>query len=106
MTENEQIEEMAREMCHLSAEFKTCQICNNGYPIEEGELCYFQCIAKEILTHDYRKVERGEWKDKRCTKCGEEMWYKVSGNAFVRTFYRVKSNFCPNCGADMRGEKE
>lgn len=27
----EQIEEMAREMCHLSAECETCQICDERY---------------------------------------------------------------------------
>ena len=45
-----QIEEMAREMCHLSAECKTCQICNERYHGDD-DLCYFQCVAKEIVNH-------------------------------------------------------
>ena len=50
------IEEMAREMCHLSSECKTCQICNERYHGDD-DLCYFQCVAKEIVNHGYRKQE-------------------------------------------------
>jgi hypothetical protein len=56
--EKQAIEEMAREMCHLSAECKTCQICDERYH-SDGELCYFQCVAKEIINHGYRK--QSEW---------------------------------------------
>ena len=58
MAKEKQIEEMAREMCHLSKECKTCQICNeryNGGDDDDDELCYFQCVAKEIINHSYRK---------------------------------------------------
>ena len=55
MTKEKQIEEMAREMCHLSWECKTCQICNERYNGDDDELCYFQCVAKEIINHSYRK---------------------------------------------------
>ena len=54
MSKEKQIEEMAREMCHLSAECKTCQICNERYHGDD-DLCYFQCVAKEIINHGYRK---------------------------------------------------
>lgn len=49
-----QIEEMARDMCHLSAECKTCQICNERYHGDD-DFCYFQCVAKEIINHGFRK---------------------------------------------------
>ena len=56
MDREKQIEEMAREMCHLSGECKTCQICNERYNSDDDdELCYFQCVAKEIINHSYRK---------------------------------------------------
>ena len=58
MSKEKQIEEMAREMCHLSAECKTCQICNERYHGDD-DLCYFQCVAKEIINHGYRK--QSEW---------------------------------------------
>ena len=54
MDREKQIEEIAREMCHLSAECKTCQICNERYNAGD-DLCYFQCVAKEIIHHGYRK---------------------------------------------------
>lgn len=52
---NKQIEEMSREMCHLSAECETCQICDEKYH-GDGDPCYFQCVAKEIINHGYRKA--------------------------------------------------
>lgn len=56
--------------------------------------------VKEQPTADVRENVKGEWifpygdkKYKRCSACG-------------KTFYSIPStsNFCPNCGADMRGE--
>lgn len=58
MPREKQIEEIAREMCHLSAECKTCQICNERYHGGD-DLCYFQCVAKEIINHGYRKQKEG-----------------------------------------------
>jgi hypothetical protein len=105
-----QIEEMAREMCHLSAECKTCQICNERYHGDD-DLCYFQCVAKEIINHGYRKQSEGEWvqgidNSKVCSICGKEPLYTASGTVFATTFYRVKSNYCPNCGANMKGGEQ
>ena len=54
MDREKQIEEIAREMCHLSAECKTCQICNKRYHGGD-DLCYFKCVAKEIINHGFRK---------------------------------------------------
>ena len=56
MTENEQINKIAREICHLRAEYITCEECNKECCIDEDELCYFQCMAKEIISHNYRKA--------------------------------------------------
>ena len=56
-------------------------------------------IIDDIPTADVRENVRGEWifpygdkKYKRCSVCG-------------RVFYSIpyNTNFCPNCGADMRG---
>lgn len=55
MQREKQIEEIAREMCHLSAECKTCQICNERYHGDDDDLCYFKCVAKEIINHGFRK---------------------------------------------------
>ena len=55
MQREKQIEEIAREICHLSAECKTCQICNERYHGDDYDLCYFKCVAKEIINHGFRK---------------------------------------------------
>ena len=55
MQREKQIEEIAREMCHLSAECKTCQICNERYHGDDYDFCYFKCVAKEIINHGFRK---------------------------------------------------
>lgn len=102
-----QIEEMAREMCHLSAECKTCQICNERYHGDDDDLCYFKCVAKEIINHGYRKQSVGEWKTNipatirvfetnsvTCSLCGH------GGGGSIDKPY---PNFCPNCGARMKG---
>ena len=60
MDREKQIEEIAREMCHLSAECKTCQICNERYHGDD-DFCYFQCVAKEIINHGYRKQSQVDW---------------------------------------------
>ena len=66
-------------------------------------------IAIENLSADVRENVKGEWIDEKrlsyeydgnevvvvtwkCSKCGEET--------------NVRSNFCPECGADMKGEKD
>ena len=99
MPREKQIDEIAREMCHLSAECKTCQICNERYHGDD-DLCYFQCVAKEIVNNGYRKQSEGKWIAKEkiirsitalnytCSACG------VEGRS---------SPYCPNCGARMSG---
>ena len=54
-----------------------------------------------INKSDYVKRERGEWVkqgkdwDCKCSICGGESFYHLDS---------TPSNFCPNCGADMRKE--
>ena len=70
--------------------------------------------VKEQPTADVRENVRGEWRDCDgnpvelnlgsptrscwCSKCGA--WLTASDE------YYVIGKFCPNCGADMRGEKD
>jgi hypothetical protein len=98
MTENEQIDEMAEELIDIQRDFneycaKPCRECELGGIVN----CENHYKAKRLYSKDYRKIERGEWeqyglRNPKCTLC--------------HGYNTEKSNFCPNCGADMRGEKE
>jgi len=57
------------------------------------------CILKPIPAADVRENVRGKWihwaRSDECSVCG----YNTGK-------YEMGSNFCPNCGADMRGEMD
>lgn len=66
------------------------------------EMAYLQDKIEKIPAADVRENVRGEWKwiqsynDVKCTVCGEVYPYDD-----VCLF-----KYCPNCGANMRGEKD
>jgi hypothetical protein len=86
MTENEQIQEMAKDICGLNRECNVCRCAST---------CQARKYARRAYNAGYRKVERGEW---------------LIGGGFFPLFSECgeknneRRNFCPNCGADMRGE--
>ena len=54
--------------------------------------------SKEVLSNaDGEVIE--EWQSARCSNCGR---YHTT----PYMYYFNKYNYCPNCGADMRGEQE
>ena len=69
---------------------------NNGVPT--GNTC--SNIAEAIYNADYRKQSEGEWRETRtgfhCSSCRKKPGVIVNRGAFL-------SNFCPNCGAKMKG---
>ena len=118
MTENEQIEEMARvldECCNRIDEHgnhlgNRCYECE--YWSETNHVCcsYNRKEATYLYNAGYRKVERGHWISREevdvfdsydlvdaCSVCGHCDWDCTESQSF---------NFCPNCGADMRGEED
>jgi hypothetical protein len=63
-------------------------------------------IIEELPAADVVEVRRGEWVEKNdcwgdtyydCTACNESFCL-IDGSPVLNLF-----NFCPNCGADMRG---
>ena len=102
MTENEQIEEMARVL-HVARE----HLCHGAEckfymtPHTEEFDCRELWNAEKLYSAGYRKVERGEWgfdgSGWTCSECGEYALCDKHGKQML-------SNNCPNCGADMRGE--
>ena len=74
-----------------------------------AEDCYDMKIIKSLPIEDVQPVVRGHWigtkeaedmgdimKEFTCSVCGCCEWDCTESESF---------NFCPNCGADMRGEK-
>lgn len=55
---------------------------------------------RKLPAADVREVVRGKWIDHQQ---GRWVYAKCSE---CETVHDVRSNFCPNCGADMRGEAD
>ena len=66
-------------------------------------------IAHDLPAADVREVKMGKWKvsvhktyyDVSCSVCGINSFFRVDEKDSVSY-----ANFCPNCGADMRGEQD
>lgn len=57
----------------------------------------------DLPTADVRENVRGKWdKDGRCTVCGEYCPEQCNGVEIEP----LHTNFCPNCGADMRERRD
>ena len=54
-------------------------------------------LEKEVF-HDYEKATIQDWQSARCSVC-----YKYHTTPYM--YYFNNYNYCPNCGADMRGAK-
>ena len=88
---------------------------------EHSELCRayndgvksMEIHIAEIPTADVVEVRHGVWLPSRnginpirCDKCNMPALFVQEQDGFGGFgFYRCPSNYCPNCGADMRGDK-
>lgn len=64
-------------------------------PLANLAIAYAEANIREAPAADVAPVKRGKWVDGHCDQCGcygEDD--RVGGN--------IPTNFCPNCGADMR----
>ena len=66
-------------------------------------------IIDAIPTADVKPVIHGEWvknKDRvgwHCSVCQKDNVYAYEWNPGADIEYTFQDNYCPNCGADMRG---
>lgn len=85
-------------------------ICFNCFEhsMEDNNFCGIPCDDYERISKlpaaDVREVKRGKWK-KQLKANGWNEWYDCTCSCCGTVFNDFDpSNYCPNCGADMREE--
>ena len=91
------LDEFLRQNCVDRMEGKTCEECKHHVLEVSCERLMEQPMINPVKHGRWIKAERqGCWSYadvyKQCSECGNV------------TFLAEKMNYCPNCGADMRGE--
>ena len=94
MSKEKQILEMTNDLCDIECKGMKCKVCDNG--------CEYRMLSEALYNEGYRKQSEGEWQGngylQNCSKCGNV----VNFNEVSKWLY----NFCPNCGAKMKGGAE
>jgi hypothetical protein len=104
--ELKQIEEMAKAMC--------VDCMPNGSCAKTDAPCDLECVygycAERLYDKGYRKQSEGEWIERDCiteSKRGRTIHYSTQKCSVCGKWNgRHKTNFCPNCGAKMKGGAE
>lgn len=105
MSREKQIEEMAKDICKLGISCEECTMLARKTNQTKEQYCKAFEYAKRAYNAGYRKQSEGEWIFEHkfygkmlCSNCKEEALVNECNEY-------VDSDFCPNCGAKMRGEK-
>ena len=109
MSRGKQIEEMANAMCNM--DLPSCQECANQWDFVIIPKCDLVKRAERLYEKGYRKQSEGEWvfnKEKDeffCSVCNAE---PLIDPHFIGIDYGIEilSDFCPWCGAKMKGGAE
>ena len=85
----------------------------DGDPVETRIINMIASILNRLPAHEFdlSQEAKGEWTQEsntdemlniwHCSNCKEEFCSEIGGNPLEWNY-----NFCPNCGADMRGNKD
>lgn len=93
----DEAEEHSIDICVYNSDCKDCP--GRKY----GNKCREYLKADHLISHGVTVRERGRWK-KTYTCHGERLWgYECNQ---CKADNPRASYFCPNCGADMRGEED
>lgn len=91
------IDALAEEWYHDVEDYRTAVSVVGNLPSAQPERCKGEWIDSNNIQVGWDKVDKSCPADScKCSNCGE--WLVASDE------YCVKGNFCPICGADMRGE--
>ena len=73
-------------------------ICRDLQDLPSADAVHGEWVEKEVLNNaDDKALFIEEWQSARCSVCG-----KYHTTPYM--YYFDNFNFCPNCGADMRGD--
>ena len=102
---SEQKQKIISDICPHHKEYGSCEKCREDDVFLDDEPCYYECMANQIIKNNYVKQSEGKWIDQyqgmyanqlyKCSVCGETAFHDDQ-----RWFL---TNYCPNCGARMKG---
>ena len=100
MTDGEKLSELLEPHMSGSPCEHECGICEG----EDCRSCNARFLARHLIDNGVVVREKGEWtvldecanEGAYCSVCHKKVYKVCYGNC------KMKSNFCPNCGADMR----
>ena len=102
---NKQIEEMA----------KCCIYHKDGFCVIDSEISYCDLMCKmfgfitNLYNAGYRKQSEGEWETEELTKADSYLFFShicSNCNYFYKDARPFGYDYCPNCGAKMKGGAE
>ena len=100
MSRDKQIEEM-RNIMEMDCD-RPCAGCE----LEKEDHCFTHIYAIRIYNAGYRKQSVGEWIEQvRVSKEGKPLLRHYKCN-LCGVYLATQANFCPNCGAKMKGGAE
>lgn len=88
----------------LKKDVLNLQDCYNGFSDTYDKACIIGVIDEQPTIEPERK--KGKWlhKSKQLAVLNTAWWYECSICGY-HAFNGMRTDFCPNCGAEMRGEK-
>jgi hypothetical protein len=100
MSKEKQIEEMAKAMCRNGMSNGNCAMDDDPCALE----CVYGCCAESLYNAGYRKQSEGEWHFYSDDFSGKQVTGWICGNC--NKYSTGLCNYCPECGAKMKGEKQ
>lgn len=102
MISREEQQQAMKKLKHMISELKADTATFNN-PLSR-QLVHTLSVAVDCLEIALSQPERpkGRWEKSICTNCGKDVYEGLDADIWSAYI----PPFCPNCGADMRGEEE